>query len=281
VRSALALAFLASVSAVSPLAAQTATFSVLLDAGPVVEHGTVVNGIIQVAWAADGGIGYAGGSFRLRMEGLDVADVLSPNNSGGGLYLEPGGDRVSVPAERLPPPAGPVTDRWTTLRRPKSAYLLDASDPTSLRAGGGFRFPPNAQPPTDLGYRVEQQAGVTYVTGRNAAFVEIGIEHAQIPLNLQTDPLFFVPEARFDLFKFQVRAPLHGTGAVTITPEPVVAFGNSAASIYTSPDGAQAMLTPDQIQTLGASFSYVPEPGAAALLGIALLFLTSRTRSHT
>jgi hypothetical protein len=253
--------------------AQSATYSITLSTPGPIQHGDLVQGTLRCAWQDPAGVGYAGGAFRLRMDGLGIADVLVPNNSTNGVNSETSGQRVGVPASEIPPGHGwgTVADGWTSGRRPKRAYLDGDPEPTGLVAGGGFRNPPNNN--NSLHYSVEFQAGATYLTGRNAANVEIWIEHAQAPLAAQGDPLFFEPSSDFALFKFQVRAPLSGSGTVTITPEIQV------AAIYATPDGAQDLLTPAQIQTLSASFTYVPAPGLSPLIGIALtISLRRRTR---
>jgi hypothetical protein len=239
-------------------------------------NGSVINGTVTVAWTAPGGVGYAGGAFRLRMDGLGTSDVLFPNNNTGGVNSETTAQRVAIPASELTDPAfGTTTTNWTSGRRPKRGYLADATDPSSLQSGGGFRFPPNGTGPTDVHYSVEQQAGVTYLTGRNGAGVENRIEHAQIPRALQADPLFFDPSANLDIFKFQVRAPLTGFGTVTITPEVL------SASIFTSDAGAQVMLTAQQIAATGATFQYgvVPAPSTLALMGLGGLVAARRRRN--
>lgn len=250
--------------------AQTARFSVSVSPAGPVTNGTVVSGVVRVDWTAgtSGAIGYAGGRFRLRMGGLGLADVLFPNGSNGGINSELSTDRVGVPAGELTPPAGTVSDQWTLGRRPARAYLTNA--PNGFTSGGGFRFPPLGTGPTDMHYSVEQQSGVTYLTGRHATGPEDQIELAQVPPGLQPDPLFFESAAGVDLFKFQVRAPLTGGGTVTITPE--VAF----ARLYTSSSGAQ--VTPTVSITPGV-FTYTPSPASLAPLALGILAAARRRRS--
>jgi hypothetical protein len=248
--------------------AQTAIFSVVLTPG-VPGNNTLVNGTVRVTWAATGGLGFAGGAFRLRLDGLDVSNVVTPSNSNGGVNSETTAQRVGVPASQLPPGAGTVSDSWTSGRRPKRAYLADASDPSSIQSGGGFRFPPNGTGPTDLHYSVEQQSGVTYLTGRNGAGVENRIEFAQIPPAIQTDPLFFEPSASFDLFKFQIRTPSSGAGPLTFTPDVL------SASIYITAGGGQ--VTP-QVSVVPGVLVYVPSSAAAAPLALAFSAAALRRR---
>jgi len=115
-------------------------------------------------------------------------------------------------------------------------------------------------------------AGNVLLTGRNGANVENRIEHAQVPPGVLSDPLFFEPATSFDLFKFAVRAPLTGSGTVTITPEVL------SASIYISEQGAQHMLTAAQISATGGSFTYTPSPSTLALLGLGGLVAGRRRR---
>src|SRR3954451_10854613 len=88
--------------------AQTARFSVSVSPAGPVTNGTLVSGIVRVDWTAgsSGAMGYAGGRFRLRMDGLGVGDVLFPSGDSGGVNGEATGDRVGVPAGELTPPAG-------------------------------------------------------------------------------------------------------------------------------------------------------------------------------
>jgi hypothetical protein len=253
--------------------AQSITYSVVLSTAGPAQHGAVVTGTLRCAWQDPAGIGYAGGAFRLRMDGLGITDVLVPNNSNNGANSEPTNQRVGVPLSEIPPGSGYATigDNWTSGRRPKRAYIQIPGDPTGLVSGGGFRYPITGNGgPLDLHYSVEQQAGVTYLTGRNGGLVENQIEHNQYPPALQADPLFFEPAASLNLFKFQVRAPLHGEGTATITPEIL------SASIFTSPTGTFDLLTTDQITAIGGSFTYSPAPPSLAPLAIALAALARR-----
>jgi hypothetical protein len=250
--------------AASAQAQYAMTYSIALSTPGPVANGALVQGAVHCSWVRPDGLGYAGGAFRLRMDGLGVADVFTPSNTNGGINSETTAQRVGVRfPSPIPPPYGTVSDSWTSGRRPKRAYLADETDPGSVQSGGGFRFPPMGSGPTDMHYSVEQQSGITYLTGRNGAGVENRIEHAQLPRALQGDPLFFEPSTDFDLFKFQVRAPLTGSGAATITPEIL------SSSIFTSETGAQVILTVNQIQALGASFTYTPAPAAALPLLLA------------
>jgi uncharacterized protein (TIGR03382 family) len=267
-------AFVAVAGLAAAANAQQATFSVVLDHSGNVANGTIVNGAVHVVWSDPNGSnqGLAGGAFRLRANGLGVADVLFPNNSTNGVNSESSGNRVGVPAGDIAPPGGTIGDSWTAGRRPKRAYFQDAGDPTTLVSGGGFRFSTLGTGPTDMHYSVEQQAGITYLTGRNGASVENRIEFAQFPRSLQADPLFYENRNSIDLFKFQIRAPLTGAGTVTITPEVL------SASIFTSDAGAQDMLTAAQITATGASFTYSPSPSTLALLGLGGLVAGRRRR---
>jgi len=267
-------AFVAVAGLAAAANAQQATFSVQLDHSGNLANGTVVNGTVRVVWSDPNGSnqGLAGGAFRLRANGLGVADVLSPNNSAGGINSEANGNRVGVPASELPAGAGTIADSWTLGRRPKRAYYQDATDPASLTSGGGFRFPTLGTGPTDMHYSVEQQSNITYLTGRNGASVENRIEFAQFPKTLQADQLFYEGRTTVDLFKFQVRAPLTGAGTVTITPEVL------SASIFTSDAGAQDMLTAAQISATGGTFTYSPSPSTLALLGLGGLVAGRRRR---
>jgi hypothetical protein len=255
--------------------AQSVTFSVVLSTADPVSPGAVINATVRCTWQDPQGIGFAGGAFRFRIDDtagpFAMANVVAPNNNSGGVNSESTGDRVGVPASELFPGEGTVPDRWTLGRRPKRAFLQDATDPTSLSIGGGFRFPPLGTGPTDLHYSVEQQTGVTYLTGRNGAGAENRIEFANLPPVLAEDPRWFERATAFDLFKFQVRAPLSGSGTVTITPEILL------ASIFISDAGAQHVLSPDQIHTTPASFTYIPAAGPAALLPLAIAFALRRS----
>jgi hypothetical protein len=242
-------------------AAQSAVYSVVFSTAGPVPSGGVVEGTMHCAWVDPTGIAYFGGAYRLRMDGLGVADVLSPNNSNDGVNGENSTDWVSVPASKIPLPGGPVTDRWSSGRRPRSAYLLDASDPDSVVADGGYRFPPLGTFPTNLRYRVEQHAGVTYLTGRNGQNMENWIENALFPPPYFLDPLLIDRGTDLELFKFQVRAPLSGAGTVTITPDVL-----SCAILTNLSSGAFHRLTHDQIQVVGGSFTYVPGPSVLAVL---------------
>jgi hypothetical protein len=250
--------------------AQTARFSVSVSPAGPVTNGALVSGVVRVDWTAgtSGAIGYAGGRFRLRMDGLGISDVLFPNGGNGGINSEAAADRVGVPVGELTPPAGTVSDQWTFGRRPVRAYLTNA--PNGFTSGGGFRFPPLGTGPTDMHYSVEQQSGVTYLTGRHADGAEDQIEQAQNPPALLPDPLFFESAAGVDLFKFQVRAPLTGGGTVTITPE--VAF----ARLYTSASGAQVTPT---VSVAPGTFTYTPSPSSLAPLAMGLLAVGRRRRS--
>jgi len=251
-------AFVAVAGLAAAANAQTAVFSVVLSTAGPVPNGTTVTGAVHVTWVDAAGIGYAGGAFRLRANGLGVSDVLNPNNSAGGVNGEAGSEQVTF--------GQGGTQRWTFGRRPKRVYIDAFGDPQS---GGGFRFPPLNTGPTDVHYSVEQQGGITYLTGRNGASVENRIEFAQIPPGLQADPLFFENAASFDLFKFAVRAPTSGSGTVTITPEVL------SGAIFTSAQGAQDMAV---VTSTGATFTYAPAPSTLALLGLGGLIAGRRRR---
>jgi uncharacterized protein (TIGR03382 family) len=268
-------AFVAVAGLAAAANAQQATFSVVMTPG-VVGNNALVNGVVRVSWTDAAGVGYAGGAFRLRFNdsgnNFAAANVVTPSNSNNGINSETTAQRVGVTAGELPTGAGTVADSWTSGRRPKRAYLADATDPSSIQSGGGFRFPPNGPGATDMHYSVESQSGVLYLTGRNGASVENRIEHAQIPRSLQPDPLFFDPGTSIDLFKFQVRSPATGLGTVTITPEVL------SASIFISDAGAQHMLTANQISATGGTFAYSPSPSTLALLGLGGLVAGRRRR---
>jgi hypothetical protein len=263
----------ASFTVSAAVRADMATFSILLSTNGPVAHGAIVAGTLRCTWSQPDGYGYGGGSFRLRMDGLGIDDVLFPNNSSDGINSEDPTDRIGVPASELPPGAGTLADRWTSGRRPMRTYLLDATDPTSIARGGfGFRLPPLGSRRTDVHFSVEQQSGVTYLTGRNGAGVENQIDHAQIPRSLQADPLFFEPSYGFDVFKFQVRAPRSGSGTATITPEIGIAF------IFSTSAGAQHSLLPSQIHVIPASFTYTPAPASVFTLLLATSAFPQRRR---
>jgi hypothetical protein len=257
------LAILATCGLAAAAHAQHITYSVLLSTSGPVPSGTTVSGTVRCEWVWAYGAGYAGGAFRLRMDGLSIGDVLSPDNSTGGINGEDAQDRVSVPAAELPPGAGTVSDRWIIGRRPKRAYLADATDPGSIQAGGGFRFPPIGTHATDMHYSVEAQSGITYLTGRNGSGVETQIGHVQLPRSLLNDPLFYEPAAALDLFKFTVRAPRSGTGTVTITPEVL------SATAYDDTGRHDHHFIDGEISAVGVSFSYVPGPGGLLVLTLA------------
>src|SRR5258706_536034 len=86
--------------------AQMATYTVLLPPAGPVPSGATVEGTIRCAWMDNNSEGYAGGAFRIRMDGLAVGDVLSPNHSNSGINGENASDVVGVPASQLPPGAG-------------------------------------------------------------------------------------------------------------------------------------------------------------------------------
>jgi hypothetical protein len=272
---------LAAVSGLTVSAhAQSLTYSIVLSTSGPVANGTTIEGSVRCSWQDPAGIGYAGGSFRLRMEGLSVSDVLIPSNSNGWMTSETTVQRVGVTAAELPPGAGTVSNSWTSGRRPKRAYLADATDPTSLHSGGGFRFPPHGLGASDTHYVAETRSGIVYLFTRNGANVERGIEQSQIPLSLVYEPLFFEPATTLDLFKFQVRAPLHGAGAVTITPEAVIDPNGlvPSISIFTDPGGANHTLTLDQIQGIPASFTYTPAPTPIVAVLALAIFAPRRRR---
>jgi uncharacterized protein (TIGR03382 family) len=259
-------AFLAVAGLASAANAQSAVFSVVLSSGSVA-NGATVTGTVRCTWTDTAGIGYAGGAFRLRMNdsgGLfGPANVLNPNNSSGGVNGESATEQVTF--------GQGGTNRWTFGRRPKRVYLDQFGDPTS---GGGFRFPTLGTGPTDVHYSAEPGGNPndTLLTGRNGANVENRIEHAQVPPGVLSDPLFFENSTSFDLFKFAVRAPLTGSGTVTITPEVL------SASIYISDQGAQHMLTSAQFSGTAGSFTYTPSPSTLALLGLGGLVAGRRRR---
>jgi len=259
-------AFLAVAGLAAAANAQQATFSVVLSDANVA-NGATVNGTVRVTWTDAAGIGYAGGAFRLRMVdsggNFGVANVLNPNNSASGVNGEATNEQVTF--------GQGGTNRWTFGRRPKRVYINADGESTS---GGGFRFPTLGTGPTDVHYSAEPggAAGNVLLTGRNGANVENRIEHAQVPPGVLSDPLFFEPATSFDLFKFAVRAPLTGSGTVTITPEVL------SASIYISEQGAQHMLTAAQISATGGSFTYTPSPSTLALLGLGGLVAGRRRR---
>jgi hypothetical protein len=230
--------------------AQNVTLSITgLPAGNVA-NGTSVTGFVRLSWTATGGIGYAGGAFRLRMDGLSVADVTVPN--------EVNTERVGING---------ASTVWSSGRRPRTL------DGNTTNADGTFRFPPQGTGATNVGYRVETQSGATYLTGRNGGGTENQIEHAQLPPALMpTDSELFVSAASFDLFKFTVRAPLTGSGTVTITPEML------SAAIFTSVNGAQVQTTANQRTMVAGSFTYTPAPSTLALLGLGGLVAGRRRR---
>jgi hypothetical protein len=223
-------AVLAGTAAAAP--AQTATFRVLLSPAGPVGQGDRVDGVVRVEWSYPGAVGYLDGAFRLRMDGLSVGDVDVPN--------EIATERVGI--------NGAATV-WSSGRRPRTF------DGASGESGGGFRFLiPQGTGPTQLSYRVENQAGATYLTGRNGSNIENRIEHVQ---DAAFNNPFFITDTAFDLFRFSVRAPTHGVGTVTITPE------ISIAAILLTPNGANTNVPATGI---GASFTYLPGPGAVGLL---------------
>jgi hypothetical protein len=224
--------------------AQTATFRVVLfPAGPA-GPGERVDGVVRLEWAYPSAIGYFGGAFRLRMDGLAVGDVDLPNESLS--------ERIGI--------NGAATV-WSSGRRPRTL------DGATGESGGGFRFlVQQGTGPTQVSYRAETQAGVTYLTGRNGVNVENRIEHVQEPL---IDNAFFITDTAFDLFKFSVRAPLSGAGTVTITPEISLAF------ILLTPNGGNMTVPATGV---GASFTYVPGPGGAVLLGVVVALQVRRRR---
>jgi uncharacterized protein (TIGR03382 family) len=258
-------AFLAVAGLAAAANAQQATFSVVLS-DAAVANGATVTGSVRVTWTDAQGIGYAGGAFRLRMQdtgnNFGPANILNPNNSAGGVNGEATNEQVTF--------GQGGTNRWTFGRRPKRVYINSDGESTS---GGGFRFPTLGTGPTDVHYSAEPGgAGITLLTGRNGANVENRIEHAQVPPGVLSDALFFETATSFDLFKFAVRAPLTGSGAVTITPEVL------SASIYISDQGAQHMLTAAQISATGGTFTYTPSPSTLALLGLGGLVAGRRRR---
>jgi uncharacterized protein (TIGR03382 family) len=228
-------------------AAQSVTLTVTGLPTEPVPNGAVVAAYVRPSWSADGGIGYAGGAFRVRFDGLSVADVTLPNENPN--------ERVGI--------NGAVTI-WSSGRRPPTL------DGTTGNVDGTFRQPPQGN--SRLVYSVESQRGATYLTGRMFG-IERQIEHAQFPPALMpVDTSLFVSDASFDLFKFTIRAPLAGRGTVTITPEMI------SASIFIDANGAQVATTADQRTMIAASFTYTPGPPAVGPLALAAAGAALRRR---
>jgi len=270
------LAGLALATLAGAASAQTVTFSVIINPGPV-GNGALVTGSVHVVWTpgASGASGLAGGQFRLAFNdsghNFTTAGITAPlGTSGGTNGVESTRDNVGVPAGELPAGAGTSADRWTLGRRPKRQYLADASDPASATGGGGFRFPGLGTGPTDLAYTAENQGGVIYLTGRNGAGTENRIEFAQTARGVNLpDPLFYESQRSFDLFKFQIRTPATGAGVISILPDVAI------ATLYVSDQGAQ--VTP-VITSAAGGVAYSPSPSTLALLGLGGLVAGRRRR---
>jgi hypothetical protein len=224
----LALAAAAGVLSAGAARGQTASFSVILVPSGPGGPGTTVNATVRVTWSGGGAIGLAGGRMRLRLEGLGACNVPLPS--------EASSNRVGVPLEQLPPGGGTVSVSWTDGRRPKRAYLVDASDPSSLTSGGGFRSPPVGTGPTDLRYAVVAESGAVYVTATDAGGNETWVRYAQTARNALTDPVFFEPGAAIDLLKFRFQVPGGNAHTVRLVPEV------QDALLYT--DGAGGTVAP-------------------------------------
>jgi hypothetical protein len=197
---------------------------------------------VRVSWAAAGGIGYAGGAFRLRFDdsggNFGVADIILPN--------EVNTERVGING---------ASTVWSSGRRPRTL------DGETGNADGHFRFPPQSINNND--YRAENQGGTIYLTARNRSSFESQIEHAQLPpFYMPTDSTLFVSDASFDLFVFTVRAPLTGRGTVTIAPEMI------SGVVFTSAEGAGIQTTPAERTMVPASFTYVPLPPTGVVFAI-------------
>jgi uncharacterized protein (TIGR03382 family) len=235
--------------------AQNVTLAVTgLPTDPV-PNGTAISAFVRLSWAAGGGIGYAGGAFRVRFDGLaEISDVVSPV----GVFVEQSTEQIGI--------NGAATV-WSSGRRPRTL------DGATEHSGGMFRLPTNSPSPIGVHYRAERQNGVLYLTARNGQSVERQIEHAQLPPALMpTDNTLFVSDASFDLFKFTIRAPLAGRGTVTITPEMI------SAAIFTDANGAQLQTTAEQRTMVAASFTYTPGPPAAGPLALAAIGAALRRR---
>jgi hypothetical protein len=202
------------------------TFHVLLSSNGPVGNGVRVDGMIRVDWSYPGGVGYYGGAFRLRMNGLSVGDIDLP---------------VETTAEHIG--INGATTVWSSGRRPRT------SDGATGDTGGGFRFPPIGSGPTDVRYVAEQQAGIAYLTSRNGQG-ENRIEHIQNPPNGPIPNPFFVTDPTFDLFKFSVRAPMNGSGSVSIGAE------INVAEILLNP--VTNFFTDVAVSATVASFTYGP-----------------------
>jgi hypothetical protein len=236
-------------------AGQNATLAVTgLPADPV-PNGTAVTAYVRLSWTLPGGIGYAGGAFRLRF-----------NDSGRNFGIPD----VVIPSEQASEHIGinGATTVWSSGRRPGTL------DGNTMHMDGMFRYPPQGTGAVILVYRVYSQADNIYLTGHNTG-VEGMIEHAQLPPGLMmVDSTLFVSDTSFDLFKFTVRAPLTGNGTVTITPEML------SAAVFTSPAGAVVQVTRDQWTLTPASFSYTPGPPISGLVMLVGLGAVRRRRGR-
>jgi hypothetical protein len=272
------LAGLALATLAGAASAQTITFSVVFSPVGPVGNNAVVNGTVRATWTggASGATGLAGGQFRLRFGDtggtFSVANITAP--LGSASTQEPTTNQVghSNPTDPLAPT--PSTS-WSIGRRPKTAVneLADPTDPSqgySVQSGGGFRFPTLGSGPTDLAYRAENQGGIVYLTGRNGASVENRIEFAQVSRGLQADPLFYVSDNTFDLFKFRITTPASGAGVVSALPEIAI------ATLYTSDSGAQTNAT---LAGVAGTIAYSPSPSTLALLGLGGLVAGRRRRN--
>jgi hypothetical protein len=215
------------------------TLAVVLDSGPFVGNGQAVRGTLRLTWTDPEGIGYSGGAFRLRFSdtggNFGAADITLPN--------EVNVERIGIHG---------ASTIWSSGRRPRTF------DGETGNADGSFRFPAQGTGATNIGYRAEAQNGMIFLTGRNGAGVENQIEHAQLPPAVPPppDPPLFVTDTSFDLFKFTVRAPLTGSGTVTITPEMIW------AAVFISESGMAHHTTAEQRTMVPASFFYtIPAPG--------------------